>query len=192
MKRLCLALLLLSSHAATAAPEEGAAAAPPRLPPLRQRPVVVIDKVVKAGLLLPSVQETIKAVVLALNARYGNGVVVMEDEAINIKQLRRLSRGFKMPESAEEAQLNRLALVEWAVKEAPWRVKATFIFDSKRKAYVSAVECRRLGEKDVVHRAEGSGKTYDAALTDLQPHLKTFCGVLDGVVADIRKAPAPQ
>mgnify|MGYP003351041702 CR=1 FL=1 len=41
---------------------------PPRLPPVAQRPVVVIDRIEKAGLLLPSVQETVKAAVLALNA----------------------------------------------------------------------------------------------------------------------------
>ncbi|MBK7556136.1 MAG: hypothetical protein IPI55_16470 [Flavobacteriales bacterium] len=68
------------------------------LPPLKDRPAVLVDRVQGAGLLLPSVQETIKAVVMGLNARYGVGFVALEDELHNTRQLRRMSRGMKLPE----------------------------------------------------------------------------------------------
>ncbi|MBI5493578.1 MAG: hypothetical protein HY904_01045 [Deltaproteobacteria bacterium] len=164
-------------------------AAAPTLPPLRNRPIVVVDRIRNAGLLLPSVQETIKAAVIALNSRYGNGSAVMEDELNSLRELRRLSRGMVMNPGADDAQRARIALLEWAVKEAPYRVKATFVFDKKQKAYVAAVECRHKDSPAVIHRAEGAGKSYDAAVTALEPKLRSFCGVLDTAAADRAKAP---
>ena len=164
------------------------------LPPLRERPAVLVDRVQGAGLLLPSVQETIKAVVMGLNARYGVGFVALEDELHNTRQLRRMSRGMKLPEQAEAAQVARMALLEWAIQEAPFRIRITFKHDSRRKVYVAAAACRRKEDKTPIHAVEGTGKTYDSAVEDLKKSLPTFCGILDGVVAERqrgRPAPAP-
>lgn len=193
-RRATMALMLLwagvalgDGAGATSSSSSGGAAAPV-LPPLQQRPVVVVDRIQGAGLLLPSVQETVKAVVLALNGRYGVGFAVLEDELHNTRQLRRMSRGFKLPEQAEAAQVARMALLEWAIKESPYRIKASFRHDAKRKVYVAAAECRRRDEKTPLHAVEGTGKTYDAAVEDLKKHLNTFCGILDGVVAERARA----
>lgn len=153
------------------------------LPPLAQRPFVVMDPLKGMGMLLPSGQDTAKTVMLAMMQRYGNGFAVMEDELISIKKLRRMAgNDFKMPPDTQALQDGRLALLEWAVKEAPYRISVGFKSAPKgQKGYVASAECRAKGSKEVIHRVEGTGKGYEDAINDLKTHLGSFCGMLDGV-----------
>jgi len=168
------------------------------LPPVQQRPFVVVDRLKGMGLLLPSGQETMKAVVVALSRRYGNNFVVIEDELINTKKLRRMAgRDMTMPAEAQTQQDARLFMLEWAVKEAPYRVSIGY--KAVNKGFQASAECRELGAKKPIHRLEGFGKTYDGAVEDLARQLKTFCGVLDavfelrkkGLLKEAPPAPAP-
>lgn len=167
--------------------DAGSVAATLALGPKGVRPLVVVDKMPNAGLLLPSLQETVKAAVLALQARYGAGSVVLEDERANIMRLRRLTAGYPTPEGAAAAQKARLLLLEWALKESPWRVAARFRFEKKRQRYVATVQCHRAGDATVVDEAQGTGRTYDAAVADLQTRLKTFCPALDAAMVAWRQ-----
>lgn len=185
---------VLVPPALRAAPPPNAPAAAvddtPPLPPPHKRPLVVLDTFDDAGLLTPSAQEVAKAVVGAMMKRYGSDSVVLEDEAKSLRKLRRMSRGMGalMPADADRTQRGRLALLDWSLKEAPVRVKITFKRDKKGKGYVATAACRRVGTVDVLHQVEGRGARYDDAVNDLTPHLKTFCGVLDGVLVERQKA----
>jgi hypothetical protein len=178
------------AHGAPAAGPSPAVKPEIRLPPLQRRPLVVVDRLKGMGLLAPSGQNVTKVVVLELNRRYGEGACVIEDELWSLKELRRMAgRGLVLPESAQRTQDERVALLEWAVKESPYRVKVGF----KRQGgeYVASVECRAKDSPVVIHRVEGRGKGYEAPLENIQKPIKTFCAVLDGAAAQRAKATGP-
>lgn len=175
---------------ANAPPDKAPAATAPSvenlLPPVANRPGVVVDKL-KGGLLLPSLQQAAAAVVIALGQRYGASFAVLEDELANTKKMQRMTRSMKLPPQVEEGRKRRLALLAWALKEAPFRVKVSFGHQRKGKGYVASAECRENGTTKVIHRVEGLGRSYEAAVEDLKTHLGSFCGVLDGLVAERKR-----
>ncbi|MEW5855620.1 MAG: hypothetical protein AB2A00_42995 [Myxococcota bacterium] len=177
MRRLLLAALL------TAALPAAADAPPVQLPPPSKRPLVVVDRIKGVGLLLPSAQQVAAAVVLELDRRYGEDAALLEDELHNLKQLRRMrTRGFVMPPEMQKTQDERVALLEWAVKEAPYRVRIGY--KRVKSEYVATAECREATGQAPIHSVEGRGRTYDSAIEAIRPRLKTFCAVLDGAAAE--------
>lgn len=165
--------------------------ASPEPPPLEQRPLVVVDHLSHVGLLLPSAQEVVSAVVLALSKRYGPGLVVTEDELQSLKMLRRMTSGMPAQPGTQEAQQGRMRVLEWAVKEAPYRVRVGFEHVGKTGQYRAWAECRERQNRTPLHRVEGMGKRYADAVEDLRPRLLTFCGILDGAMAERARAHHP-
>lgn len=165
--------------AANSNPVPQPAPASTSLPPANRRPMAVLERIRDVGLLLPTAQQVASAVILELNRRYGESAIVLEDELHNMKQLRRMSGGhFQLPPDLQKSQDARMVLLDWATKEAPYRVRIGF--KAVKKEYVASAECRERSSSTVIHRVEGRARTYDGAVEDLKPKLKTFCAVLDG------------